>query len=229
MKMQLAPLLSNTATVEVLQRLLFSESKPAKLLPLDIIVLAYLIVRRCEDHEIFDSQDTIAKRVCSEYKAVARSLERLQKLGWITFTSRGPGRSKAIGINLEKFPAAQPIRDRITEESRILAREYVKELVKVEPRRRFPKGWVERQFPSAQRILTLCGGDAQLAYSMMAFAFMHHNLMKRARKSLYEMLKVWPTINCKYQDRVGSARAKTTTKEDGATDEQIETQCSRAA
>lgn len=222
--MQPASLLSNHLTVEVLQRLLFSEDKPSKLTPLDVAVLSYLVLRRCQDHEIFDSQFTLATRLCAETKAVARSLKRLALLKWITLINRGKGRTKGVALNVDKFPALQPVRDRITDEARWLAREYVKELVKVEPRRIFPKGWVDRQFPSAQRILTACGGDVQLAYSMMGFAFMNRDLMKRARKSIYNLLTIWPMVTRAYKARVQEISAA----KGGQSDECNQTQAERS-
>jgi hypothetical protein len=160
-KMKTAPLLDNHVLIDILQRMFYSEAKPSNLLPVDLSVMTYLLLRRCTDHAIFDSYQTIAERVCVERKTVPESLDRLQRAGWIALGSRGPGRSKAVTINIDKFPAAQPVRDRITLEARVLVQEYVKELGKV-GRRKFPKQWIPRQLPSAQRILTKCGGDVNL-------------------------------------------------------------------
>jgi hypothetical protein len=195
-------LLDNHAAIEILQRLFFSEAKPSILRPVDLSVMAYLLLRRCADHAIFDSYQTIAERVCVERKAVQESLSRLQRVGWISLGGRGIGRSKAIAINLEAFPAAQPVRDKITPEAKALVQEYVKELHKI-GRRKFPKQWATRQLPSAQRILTKCGGDVNLAYYMMGFAFMHPDLRKRARTSVYHMVCIWPKIAKAYEERVG--------------------------
>jgi hypothetical protein len=202
--MQSAPLLTDKVTVDVLQRLIFSEEKPSKLLPIDLVIMTYLVLRRCEDHEIFDSQLTIAERTCTEWKAVGRSLKRLQKVGWVTVTYRGRGRTKAIAINLDTFPAAQPVRELVTEGAKVLVREYVSELQKVDPHRRLLQGWVNRQWPSAQRIVTLCDGDVQLAYSMMGHAFMWPTLKKRARTSVYNMLKIWPMVTRTYRERLAA-------------------------
>jgi hypothetical protein len=196
-KMKLEPLLDNHAIIDVLQRMFFSESKPSQLIPVDLAVITYLVLRRCVDHAIFDSQDTIAQRVCVERKTVMDSLARLELAGWISLGGRGKGRSKAISINFEAFPAMQPVRDKISDGARALVREYVLELQKA-GRRKFPKQWATRQLPSAQRILTKCGGDVNLAYRMMRFAFVHPELRNRARMSVYHMVCIWPKVTKTY-------------------------------
>lgn len=199
--MKSTPFLDNGVVIDVLQRMLFSETKPSKVRPIDLSVMTYLLMRRCADHSIFDSHQTIAERVCAERKAVRESLARLDDVGWISLGGRGKGRSKAVCVDLEAFPAAQPIRDKITEEAKALVREYVSELQKA-GRRKFPKQWTTRQYPSAQRILTKCGGDVNLAYRMMGFAFMHPDFRKRARMSVYHMLCIWPKIAKAYGERI---------------------------
>ncbi len=223
--MKTAPLLDNHVTVEVLQRLYFSETKPSHLLPLDLAIMTYLVLRRCADHAIFDSYHTIAERVCVERKAVMESLDRLQRAGWVTVGGRGIGKSKALAINLDAFPAAQPIRDRITDGAKALVDKYVQALQQV-GRRKFPKGWKTRQFPSAQRILTKCGGDVNMAYQMMGFAFLHPDLRKRARMSVYHMACIWPKVSRDYEaqmKQIAAAQAGTTTNTtEGRTDEHTE-------
>jgi hypothetical protein len=128
--MQPAPLLTDSLTVDVLQRLLFNESKPTQLLPIDIAVMSYFILRRCVDHSISDSQGTIARRVCAERQAVAESLKRLERVGWITVGGRGRGLSREISLNFETLPAAQPIRDKITPAAEFLVTKYMTNLTK---------------------------------------------------------------------------------------------------
>lgn len=198
--MQSAPLISNQVTVDVLHRLFFSESKPRRLKPVDLTVLTYLVLRRCEDHEIFDSYLTIAERVCSDRQTVARSLDRLEKLGWVTVGGRGVGLSKAISINADAFPAAQPLRDKLSPAAKFLVGRYAIALKKA-GKEKFPKGWLLRQVPSAQRILTNCGDDLQLARWMVGFAMHDPRFKARAQMSLYNLLAVWPQVVRAYADR----------------------------
>lgn len=199
-QMKTAPLLDDHVQIDILQRMFFSETKPKILLPVDLAVATYLVLRRCVDHAIHDSHQTIAERVCVERKTIPESLDRLRRAGWITIGSRGIGRSKAITINFEKFPAAQPIRDRLTPEAKYLVKKYVEALQQT-GRRKFPKQWAARQLPSAQRILNKCGGDVNLAYRMMGFAFTYPDLRKRARTSVYHMVCIWHRVETAYRER----------------------------
>lgn len=193
-----ASLLTNHVTIDVLQRLFFSESKPAHLIPIDLNVMAYLILRRCEDHEITDSYLTIAQRVCADPRSIPRSLERLKKLDWIAVRRRR-GTSSTISVNADSLPAAQPIRDKITPEAKRLVGLYMPEVQK--ERKRLPKNWHTRQFPSAQRILTLCGGDLGTAWEVIRVALMLPKFKKRAHTSLYHVLLSWKSLFAEYSER----------------------------
>jgi DNA-binding MarR family transcriptional regulator len=191
---------SNHVTIDVLQRLYFSESKPKQLKPIDLSVLSYLILRRTADHNIYDSQQTIAERLGSERKAVASSLARLQKLGWVTVGGRGNGRSNAISIHLDGLPAAQPIRAKITQDAKLLAFKYQQALSKM-GRRKFPKNWAVRQAPSAQRVLTKCGGDLAHARAIVSHALNSSAYKKRGSISLYHLLTVWSGVTRSFQEK----------------------------
>jgi hypothetical protein len=199
--MQSQNLVSNTVVVDILQRLLFSESKPSRLTPTDIAVMTYLILRRAVDHSIHDSHDTIAKRVCVERKAVMDSLARLESVRWITVESRGLGRTKSISINIEGLPAAEPVRSAITPEAKALVRDYYSELKKM-GRKQFHKNWFHRQYPSGQRILTMCGGDLQVAHHLMIWALKSPRFKERSKQSTYHMSLSWKRIVEAYKDEV---------------------------
>lgn len=213
--MQPAPLQTNAVTIDVLQRLFFTENKPSSLTPLDIAILAYLILRRTTDHSIHDSHLTIAERVCSDRRTVSRSLRRLEKAGWVSVGGRGAGRSKAISINIEKLPAAQPIRAAVTIEAKQLASRYHIALQKRVGVRKFPKNWLTRQAPSAQRILTHCEGNLPLACEVIGHALSNPKFKLRASKSLYHVLVIWPSIMRSYQQAKAALQNKGTEKENG--------------
>lgn len=122
---QQAPFQTARVSNEVLINLYSNEDKPATITPLDIAVISYLVLRKAFDHEIYDSQSTLAMRLATDYKAVKRSLARLDTLGWITYRGRGIGKPKGISLNLEKLPAAQPIREKITPDASLLVDFYI--------------------------------------------------------------------------------------------------------
>lgn len=221
--MQPAPLLTNSLTVDMLERLLFNESKPSQLLPIDLAITTYLVLRRCVDHSISDSQGTIARRVCAERQAVAESLKRLERVGWISVGGRGRGLSREISLNFETFPSAQPVRDKITPAAEFLVNKYMSNLMVI-GRRKFPKNWKKRQLPSAQRILSACGDDLQLARLMLHFAFTDNRFKKRTRTSLYHTVLIWPQITRAYHEQV-----KTQQTPESTTHHEPTIQCDAAA
>jgi hypothetical protein len=222
--MESAPLQKNQVTLDMLQQLFFSESKPKNLRPVDVSIMAYLTLRRCADHHIVDSYLTIADRVCSDRQTVARSLDRLDKLGWITVAGRGRGLTRTINVNADAFPAAQPIRDQISPDARQLANLYFLYLQKI-GRSRFPKNWVKRQIPSAQRVLTKCGGDLSLARTMVGFALSDQRFKARAKMSLYNVLTIWAKLVVANEEREKAIAAMKKATEESKNDDQ----CSAAA
>jgi len=215
------PLQSDRASCDVLRRLYFSESKSG-LLPVDLNLLTYLVLRKAADHAIDDSEGTLSRRLCIERKAIQRSIARLALTGWITVNGRGIGRSKSISLNLERFPAAQPIRERVTANAKQIAAEYYAALVRVDRKHKFPKGWIQRQQPSAQRLIDRCGGDAKKARDMVAVGFNDPKLQKRVRTSLYHATLIFPQLERAYEKRI--AERSEQRKNDEST-----TQCSEAA
>lgn len=192
----------NNEAMQVICRLYASGEDPntPPLDKIDISILVYLISRRCMDHEIFDSQYTIAERTRVERKAVARSLKRLSDLGWITVGSLGPGRSKYIALNIDQFPAAQPVHQKVTDNAKKLAMVYHDQLKHLGCLGKRPKNWWKRQWPSAQNLIDRCDGDVMRAGALVNFAMHHPELKARARTSLYWVRCIWKKALRLYAD-----------------------------
>lgn len=203
--------------MEVLLNLYSNENKPQGTTPLDLALVTYLVCRRAFDHEIHDSQHTLSIRLSADYKAVKRSLERLDELHWITYRNRGDGLPKGIALNLQNLPAAQPIRDKITPDAERLVDFYL-ELRKsvnkrapvirggklIEPRLKLPRNWKQRQLASAQRLVTRYQGYP--VASRVVYELFHHpqmGIQTKARKSLYNLFNVIPRVR-KIQEQVRS-------------------------
>jgi hypothetical protein len=204
---QIAPLQTAQVSHEVLLNLFCDENKPQEITPLDLAMVGYLISRKAFDHEIFDSQSTLALRLSADYKAVKRSLERLDELGWITYRGRGNGLPKAISLNIDKLPAAQPIRDKITPDASRLVDYYlvlkrssvnnktptIQNGKLIEAKLKLPRNWSQRQLPSAQRLLTRYGDYEKAA--QVVYALFHHEvpgIQSKARRSLHNLLNMLP-------------------------------------
>lgn len=193
MQKQIAPLQTAQVSQEVLLNLYCNEDKPKEITPLDLAMVSYLIARKAFDSEIFDSQATLALRLSTDYKAVKRSLVRLDELGWITYRTCGQGLPKAISLNLAKLPAAQPVRDKITPDAARLVDYYLETRRQLGAGSKSPRNWKQRQLPSAQRLLTMYG-DLEKTAQIVRMLLTHHDhgIQKRARKSMHNLLATIP-------------------------------------
>lgn len=198
-------------TVALLQNLFFSENKPAELRPLDLALLTYLILRQTEDHSIFDSKLTLANRLGCERKAIADSIKRLNRLGWIV--SRAPlqwspntkrrtrsiGKTVALSLNLAKLPKSadkakhsQPSPEAVT-----LAGKHTAHLIKSSLRKKQHKHFDRQQEHAAQRLIERMGGYEE-ARSLVNFALQDERFQNAARKSLYELRTRLSTLKRAY-------------------------------
>ena len=91
--------LSDTATLELIRGFLRAP-KPEAAAPIDICLTIHLLNRKAVDHEIADSQLTLAQCFATDVTTVGRSLKRLQKLGWGTALKRR-GRTSLLAVNHE--------------------------------------------------------------------------------------------------------------------------------
>jgi len=192
-----------TTITERLHNLYFSESKPKKLKPVDVALLTYLILRQAEDHFIFDSQETLGKRLGCERETVARSIDRLKRLGWIEVEQRWEFNAKThrktrtmyaplgLSINLEKLPttADRPTRIEPSEDAKDMAKQHTGILARNGMGSRYkrsPKRFERHQQHAAQRLIDEVGGyDA--AVEVFNFALEHPAHRKAALTSLYHI------------------------------------------
>lgn len=192
-------LLDNNTVVDISQRLLFSEDKPPSFTPLDNLLMDYLIHRRAIDHEIRDSLLTMARRLgCSDRKTIAASLKRLEGAAWITSRGCGKWNTHAIQINFDRLPACANVREKISKEAGQLAVRYKGHLER-NGIRKFHKNWLKRSEPSAQRILTQCGGKIgsklEIAQGVITWAFEQpHWKRLLMRGSLYHVERFFNKI-----------------------------------
>jgi hypothetical protein len=183
---------ADNITVTTIRDLLSNESKPAELQPVDLLYLAYLMLRKAEDHHITDSNDTLAKRFNCDQKTIVRSRKRLVDAGYIA-VERRKGATSAVSINIDNIPAEATLRSKITPAARNLASRYKNALGRL-GKKKFPKHFLSNQVPTAQRILDSCGGDEEFASQVIGFALGHRDFLKKSRKSLYELFSRWEKV-----------------------------------
>lgn len=180
----------DASTLKLARNFLRSE-KPPSITPVDILQIVYLMLRKAEDHDVFDSQQTIAKALNSSTWSVKRSQEKLERLGWLSRPQRR-GKSNALSLRYQNIPAEEALIRQITPQARKLALGYKAALSKC--RKKFPAQWLPQQFLSAQRILDLCSGNEQAASNLINYAFSHPQHARRARQSLYNLLGRWKRL-----------------------------------
>ena len=184
----------DTITLQTIRNFLASE-KPSSITAVDILQMIHFISKKAEDHDIYDSQQTLARMFNVDSRTIMRSQERLasREIDWIARPQRR-GKTNAISIKYQSVPAEEILRLQITDDAKQLALRYRQGLKRFCKRHKFPAQWLSQQFPSAQRILNACEGDMELAAKIIGHALSHPAHMKRSRQSLYHLYGRWPRI-----------------------------------
>lgn len=192
-------LIDSNTTNTVLRNFL-SSPKPPGIGPLECCLVALLMLRKAEDHAIYDSQQTLAQMFGVSPRTVLRAQQELERIGWLS-RPRRKGRTNALSLNFEKIPAEEPLRLKISPQAGRLAVAYQTILQRL-GRKRFPKHWLSNQRPSAQRMIDRCGGDGGLAVQILAHALSSPLHKKKSMKGLYDVLGRWDKITETYHAQV---------------------------
>ena len=192
----------STTITDRLRDLYFSERKPKDLTPTDMALLTYLLLRESEDHFIFDSQETIGARLGCDRRTVAKSIERLETLGWPTVNEQWEWNPKkrrktramyapsGLSVNLDRLPASgdRATRNKPSDDAKDLAAQHGAILVQngVGSRyKRSPRRFTTHQEQAAQRLIDECGSSPEAAAETFNFALNHPAHKKAALTSLY--------------------------------------------
>lgn len=213
--------------IERLRDLYGSENKPADLTPSDVALLTYLLLKESEDHFVYDSQETIAARLGCERGAVARSIDRLEKLGWVTVRkqwdwtpetrrkTRGIFGSSGLSLNLDKLPTRtdRAKRNAPGDEAKRLAAEYTGKVVANggTSYKRFPKRWKAHQEWSAQWLIDKAGSP-EMAWALVSFALDHAAHQKAVLRTLYELRRRFTRVWADYEREIGYGSAHKLTR-----------------
>ena len=189
--------ISDTLTLEALRNFL-SSPKPPSIGPVDVLHVVLLMLRKAQDHPIYDSQQTLARMFGCEVKTVARSQQLLAspRIDWLSRPQR-PGRTRALMLCWQNLPGKDPLHLHISQDAGTLAFQYQGALRRL-GRKRFQKQWLAQQLPSAQRIINECDGDLVLAASMIGHALNHPRHSAKARQSLYNLYGRWKQVERTY-------------------------------
>src|SRR6266704_4511248 len=150
-------MIDDTTTTTMIRNLLASP-KPAGMTPLDVCQIVQFMLSKSEDHNVYFSQNTLARMFGTDARTIARSQDRLEQFGWIARPRRTPGKTHGVSLRFENIPAEETLRLKVTDEAKQLAQRYKVATVKMGKQNR-PKHWLQQQFVSAQRILDACNGN----------------------------------------------------------------------
>lgn len=191
--------MSGCAVTERLRDLYFAESKPDELNPGDMALLTYLMLRESEDYFCRDSQETLAARLGCERGAIKRSIDRLEKLGWLSVQrqfdwnektrrkTRGIFASSGLSVNMERLPtsADRATRNKPSTDAIDLATAHTSWVIANVPSRykSLPKRWHKQQEFAAQRLIEKAG-SAEVAAALVNFALNNSSHKAAARSSL---------------------------------------------
>jgi hypothetical protein len=184
-------LIDDRTTVATLRNFL-ATTPPPGIGPVDLLHVVQLMLRKAEDHSVFDSQQTLAQHFGVDAKTIVRSQKRLEKIGWLS-RPRRKGRTNALSLNFTNIPAEEPLRLKLTPFAGHLAVRYQAGLRRM-GRQRFPKHWLTQQLPSAQRILDHCGGDVDHAAQIISHALNTPPHRAKSQKGMYTILGRWAKI-----------------------------------
>lgn len=200
-------LIDSSTTNAVLLNFL-SSPKPPGIGPLESCLVALLMLRKAEDHPVFDSQQTLAQMFGVSQRTIVRAQQELERIGWLSRPQRR-GRTNSLSLNHENIPAEEPLRVKVTPQAGRLVIAYQTILQRM-GRKRFPKHWLSQQKLSAQRMIDRCGGDGGLAVRILGHALGSPLHKKKSMKSLYDVLSRWHKITKTYYEQVELEQAQKT-------------------
>lgn len=193
-------MLDDSTVLKLIRDFLLAD-KPDDVTTHDVLMVSALIAMKAIDHEVQFSQGTLGNIMRCTEKTVSRAQERLTKLGWLNTASKGKFNTIRQSVSVASLPIATTDKLSVSDTAKRLAMAYY-EFLKKAGRKKYPKGWLERQFYSAQRILNDID-DPQQAARLLTFAVRDPRFYKLSRKSLYHVVglaKRWKAIKRAFQE-----------------------------
>jgi hypothetical protein len=187
--------------VMALRALLCAEDKPADVTPLDLLQTARLLVQHADEKDVYTSQDTLAEQLCSSVDSIARSQERLSKLGWVITRKGGyRGRTNLYQVDLDKLPIADLKRTMVSPDAKNLAIQLGRQF-KVDNRKgKHNRGWVQKWSFIVQGLIDRSGGDIKHVYDVVNFAWAHPDYTKKVAEGPAALKSVWRKLTAAYAD-----------------------------
>lgn len=192
-------MLNDTTTLNLIRDFLQSP-KSSDTTPYDVLAVVTLLAYKAVDHDVRLSHGTLANILCCDPRTVYRCQEKLSKLGWINLSPSGKFNANGFSVSVDSLPIREPAKLQVSAEAKEISLRYKQALQKI-GRKRFPKGWLEKQWYSAQRILAEFP-EKDAACGAISFAMSDSRFAKQSRKSLYGIVGLqrrWKAIKAAYE------------------------------
>jgi DNA-binding MarR family transcriptional regulator len=188
--------------LETLRKLLASdEGRPEGILPVDLLLVARLLLQRADERPVYTSQSTLARELNCTERTVSGSAQRLKAAGWIEVeTGQARWNANKYFVLLAKLPLEESLRRTIVStEARKLAADYMSEQRKAKPKRIFRRGTEQRYAFRLQSLIDKCDGNEGLLRLILRFALRSENFRTIALRGPHHIRRCWKSLRRDYE------------------------------
>jgi hypothetical protein len=175
-----------------------------------LLLLIRQLVQRADEQSTFLSQSTLANQLLCSESTIADRTEVLKSLG--IFAVKSGKRSNSpneVTVMLNKLPQGDLKPTTVSDVANQMAANYKAGLLKINPKRRFQLGTVQRWGYVMQWLLDKkCKGDFALLTNVFNFAFNHPDHAKAAERGPDRIKKRWNSLFTEYSAAHSTEAAK---------------------
>ena len=182
------------------------DSKPEEVTPIDLALIARLLLQKADERSAYPSLGTLALELGCGESAISESVKRLKRIGWLQVESgSGRHRPNRYFVLLGALPVPAPLKTpTVTEDAKSLAKTYLGLQKQWQPKRIFRKGTEQRYAYRFQSLLKKCNGNKSLLVKMLNFALVDGSTFKSAALvGPHRLRKVWRSLERAYRESQG--------------------------
>jgi len=168
-----------------------------------MLLLIRLIVQKADEESVYLSQDTIAQETRCSVSTIRTRTQILKHLGIIAVKS-GKRRNAPnhITVILNKLPQGDLKVVTVSSAAKQMAFNYKNALLKVNPKRRFEGGSLQRWEYVMEGLLKKCGGDFALLSHILTFALNSPKYTRAAQRGPHKIRSCWRSLFADYAKAV---------------------------
>ena len=161
-----------------------------------LLLVIRLLVQKADEQSTFLSYGTLARQLrCSE-STVADRMQELKHLGMVAIKSgKRSNTPNDVTVLLNKLPQGDLKPTTVSDAANQMAANYKAGLLKINPKRHFQVGTLQRWGYVMQWLLDKkCKGDFTLLANVFNFAFHHPNYTKAAQRGPHQIRVRWRSL-----------------------------------